>query len=93
MGKPTALYRVRKQKAESDGTKLGRPFRITQKTLGEMCKGKNPVRWKPLAIQRRYWEISNSVRPLKENLRTRKKRASMYVDTRRGVIRDYNKDY
>ena len=51
MGKPTALYRVRKQKAESKGTKLGRPFRITQETLDEMCKGKNPVRWKPLAIQ------------------------------------------
>ncbi|KAF2174692.1 hypothetical protein K469DRAFT_686002 [Zopfia rhizophila CBS 207.26] len=90
-GSPIAVHRMRKLKAEDRGHKLGRPLKIPQKTLDEMCKSTNPMRWKPLKIQRRYWEISTSVRTLQRSLKRRKKRAGMYVASRRKHIKKANK--
>lgn len=91
-GTPVAVHRMRKIKAVEKGQKLGRPFSIPQKTLDDMCTpAKNPERWKPLVLQRRYWEISVKLRSLQHSLKTRKKKAGMYVASRRKLLQKDNK--
>ncbi|KAF2255298.1 hypothetical protein BU26DRAFT_515026 [Trematosphaeria pertusa] len=50
MGTPTAKRRVRKNKAASKGSKLGRPWLIPQEVLDEMVGGVYALRSSNLAI-------------------------------------------
>ncbi|KAF2184783.1 hypothetical protein K469DRAFT_688400 [Zopfia rhizophila CBS 207.26] len=80
---PVAVHRMRRVKAEDKGHKLGRLFKIPQDTLDKMCKAAtNPVRWKPLSMQRLYWEIPTTVRTLQWNLKKRKKGAGIEEEER-----------
>lgn len=83
--------RVRKRKAEEEGHKLGRPWRVSNEKIKELLEDDtNPVREDPLRIQRQVNKVPLSTRALQYNLSNRED-AHLFVAAYSDEIRPANK--